>query len=533
MSGLAIVWAQWRAGRNRLLRGSPGRRLTALALFLLWYASWAAVTVWAARTAATTADPAGLHRLLERGLLVVFLYWQLIRVIALAAGAGLEWKRLLIYPVRANRLFLVELGVRLLGGFELVLVLAGAAAGLLRNPALPAKPVAPLAVFAVINLFLAVGLCRLFERLLARRFLREAAFLGLVLAAALPQVALARASPETLERWLGAATRAWWPWTAAADAALGSAWPAWGVLALWTLGACLFARLQFRRALRFDAAESLARHTRQGRVEESSARRLLGRLSSPLRDPVAALLEKELLVLGRSPRFRLVFIMGFTFGLLVWLPLVAGGGAERRPQVASEYLALVSAYALLLLGESTFWNAFAFDRAAAQLYFLSPAAPARVILSKNLASAAAVLAEVTLVAIACALLGMSVSVEKVGEAYAVTLVLALYLVAAGNLASVYYPRPADPRAPWRSAGRSRFQALLLVVFPVLASPVAAAYLLRWAFAREVAFWFGLAAAAALGAALYRHSVRITASALLERRERFLEELRGASEPVLA
>lgn len=533
MSGLAIVWAQWRAWKNRLFRGSPGRRLMAFALFLLWYASWAAMGVWAARTVASTADLAALHRLLARGLLFVFLYWQLIRVIALAAGAGLEWKRLLIYPVQADRLFLIELGVRLLGGFELLLVLAGAAAGLSGNPAAPPQPVAPLAVFAAINLFLAVGLCRLFERLLARRYVREAAFLALVLAAALPQLALARASSETLERWLGVATRQWLPWTAAADAALGSAWPAWGVLALWTLGACLFARLQFRRALRFDTAESLARHSRQGGVAESFARRLLGRLLSRAADPVAAFLEKELLVLGRSPRFRLVFVMGFSFGLLVWLPLVAGGGAERRPQIAAEYLALVSAYALLLLGESTFWNAFAFDRAAAQLYFLSPAALAGVILGKNLASAAAVLAEVTLVAIACALLGMPVSVQKVGEAYAVTLVLALYLVAAGNLASVYYPRPADPRAPWRSAGRSRFQALLILVFPVLASPVAAAYLLRWAFAREAAFWLGLAAAAALGTALYRHSVRITASALFGRRERFLEELRGAGEPVLA
>jgi ABC-2 type transport system permease protein len=504
----------------------------AFALFMLWYASWAAMALWAARTA-STADPAALERLLPRGLLFVFVYWQLIRVIALAAGAGLEWKRLLVYPVRANRLFLVELGVRLLGGFEMVLVVGGASAGLLRNPAVPPHPVAPLALFAAINLFLAVGLCRLFERLLARRYVREAAFLALVLAAALPQVALARASPETLERWLGAATRAWWPWTAAAEAALGGAWPAWGVLALWTLGAGLFARLQFRRALRFDTAESLARHSRQGPVAESFARRLLGRLSGLLTDPAAAFLEKELLVLGRSPRFRLVFIMGFTFGLLVWLPLVAGGGAERRPQVASEYLALVSAYALLLLGESTFWNAFAFDRAAAQLYFLSPAALAPVILGKNLASAVAVLAEVTLVAIACALLGMPVSVQKLGEAYAVTLVLALYLVAAGNLASVYYPRPADPLAPWRSAGRSRFQALLIVVFPVLASPVGAAYLLRWTFAREAAFWLGLAAAAALGAALYRRSVRISVSALLGRRERFLEELRGAGESVLA
>jgi ABC-2 type transport system permease protein len=533
MSASPILWAQWRAWRNWLFRGSRGRRLTALVLFLIWYASWGAIALWAARVAASTADLAALGRLLARGLLFVCLYWQLIRVLALAAGAGLDWKRLLVYPVRAGRLFFVELAVRLFTAAEMLLVVGGAAIGLLLNPAAPPHPVAPLAAFAAVNLFLAVGLCRLFERLLARRYVREAAFFALVLAAALPQVALARASPDALERWLGAATRSWWPWTAAAEAALSGAWTAWAVLALWLAGAGAFARLQFQRALRLDTAESLARSTRPSRPAESLPRRWLHLAFRPLSDPVAAVVEKELLVLARSPRFRLVFIMGFTFGLLVWLPLLAGGGAERRPQVAAEYLALVSAYALLLLGESTFWNAFAFDRAAAQLYFLSPAALAPVILGKNLVSVVAVLAEVTLVAIACALLGMPVSGQKVGEAYAVTLVLAQYLFAAGNLASVYYPRPADPRAPWRSAGRSRFQALLILVFPLLALPVAGAYLLRWAFGGEAAFFAGLGAAAVLGGVLYRRSVTLTASVLVRRREAFLEELRAQGEPALS
>ncbi len=29
-------------------------------------------------------------------------------------------------------------------------------------------------------------------------------------------------------------------------------------------------------------------------------------------------------MLARSPRFRLVFLMGFSFGLLIWLPLAFG-----------------------------------------------------------------------------------------------------------------------------------------------------------------------------------------------------------------
>jgi len=533
MSAPSILWAQWRAWRNWLVRGRPGRRLLAVTLFLIWYASWGALALWLARVAASAADLDALERLLARVLLFVSLYWQLIRMLALAAGAGLDFKRLLVYPVRADGLFFVELAVRLLAAVEMILVVVGVAAGLLRHPAAPSQSIAALALFVAINLFLAIGLCRLLERLLARRYVREAAFLALVLAAALPQVALARASPDTLAQWLARATRPWWPWAAAAEAALGGGPAAWLVLALWAAGAFAFARYEFHRALGFDSAESLARDEPLSRLEESLPRRWLRQALRPLRDPVAALVEKELLVLGRSPRFRLVFIMGFTFGLLVWLPLLAGGGAERRPQVAAEYLALVSAYALLLLGESTFWNAFAFDRAAAQLYFLSPAALAPAIVGKNAAAVVAVMAEVTLVAIACALFGMPVSGRKVAEAYAVTLVLSLYLFAAGNLVSVYYPRPADPRAPWRSAGRSRFQALLLVVFPVLALPVAGAYLLRWAFGGEAAFLAGLTGAALVGSVLYRRSVRFTARLLLTRREAFLEEMRGRGEPELS
>jgi len=44
--------------------------------------------------------------------------------------------------------------------------------------------------------------------------------------------------------------------------------------------------------------------------------------STLLKDPLGALIEKEFRFLVRSPRFRLVFIMGFTFGLVLWLPMV-------------------------------------------------------------------------------------------------------------------------------------------------------------------------------------------------------------------
>jgi len=48
------------------------------------------------------------------------------------------------------------------------------------------------------------------------------------------------------------------------------------------------------------------------------------------RDPLAAIVEKELRSLARTPRYRMVFVMGFSFGLMVWLPMILGGRANRH-----------------------------------------------------------------------------------------------------------------------------------------------------------------------------------------------------------
>ena len=46
-----------------------------------------------------------------------------------------------------------------------------------------------------------------------------------------------------------------------------------------------------------------------------------------LADRFGVLVEKDIRFLSRAPRFRLVFLMGFTFGLLIWLPLAFGRDA--------------------------------------------------------------------------------------------------------------------------------------------------------------------------------------------------------------
>ena len=101
----------------------------------------------------------------------------------------------------------------------------------------------------------------------------------------------------------------------------------WLALLLWTAVAYAFGRWQFERMLRFDRDEAAAPKTKH-----LARRGWLDRLSSwpsaLFRDPLAAIVEKEIRFLPRTPRFRLAFIMGFSFGLLIWLPMALGGPAR-------------------------------------------------------------------------------------------------------------------------------------------------------------------------------------------------------------
>src|SRR4029077_19692225 len=136
-------------------------------------------------------------------------------------------------------------------------------------------------------------------------------------------------------------------------------------------------------------------------------------------DPLAALVEKEIRFLARSPRFRLVFLMGFTFGLVIWLPISLGQTAASRSFLGTNYLMVVSVYSLLLLSEVCFWNSFGFDRSAAQIYFLAPVPFSLVLIGKNLTAVFFIMLEISAITIVCGFLGMPLDLKRLAEAYSV------------------------------------------------------------------------------------------------------------------
>src|SRR5207244_1025489 len=121
-----------------------------------------------------------------------------------------------------------------------------------------------------------------------------------------------RPSGSGLRILSGATAWAGWPWTAAGQFMTGtSPLRSAAVLLLWIAAAGAFSRWQFSRTLHFDAAAAGAGSSRESRVTKVLDW-LYSRPGALFRDPLGALIEKELRFLSRAPRFRLVFLMGFT-----------------------------------------------------------------------------------------------------------------------------------------------------------------------------------------------------------------------------
>ena len=408
----AILWAQWKS--IRILRRTSGRRGALFSAFtsILWYGFWA---VCAGGLQSFAADPSLRHdieSLFPAVLIFVILYWQLAPVLVASLGASLDLKKLLAYPIRTASLFWVEVMLRVTTGIEMLLLLAGAAVGLIRNPvyggwARAPRIVAPLLLFVIFNLLLAAGVRGVIERLLGRKRVREVFVLILVLLGAVPQLLIVTGVPKgAMQKIVSPESSILWPWIAASRIPLfGSSSAAWAVLLGWAAAAYVFGRRQFESNLRFDIEAAQATSYSSTAFGENSWRTKLYRLPSAFfPDPVGAIVEKELRTLSRTPRFRLVFIMGFTFGLVVWLPLIFGHRLESSSAMVDNFLTMVCLYSLALLGQVTYWNAFGFDRSAAQAYYVLPVPISRALVGKNLAASIFVFLEMMAVTGACLLL---------------------------------------------------------------------------------------------------------------------------------
>lgn len=527
----AILWAQWRTLRNLLPRSSKAGILFSILIGAVWYGSFTALAIASGFLLADPEELAVIARILPGALLLAFLYWQLIPLLLVSTGSALDLKKLIAYPISPRELFGIETLLRLSTGIEVILVLIGAMTGLLLNRRIPLWAPLSLIAFAVFNLFMSVGIRDLLARLFARKGIRELMVFLFVIVVALPQVLVVSGSSKNWKNLSVLTTSLAFPWTAAAAFAQGHN-PLLAGLSLlgWTLAGYLFGRWQFDQGLRFDAQEASAPASARPGVA-AFLERFYRAPGAFFADPLGGLIEKELRFLSRSARFRLVFLMGFSFGLLIWLPVTFSRNGPADSWMARNYLTVVSSYSLLLLSDVLFWNCLGFDRAAAQMYFLIPVSIRTMLRAKNISAMIYIFLEITAVALVCGLLRFPLSPARLLEAYAVTITIALFLMSVGNLSSMFNPRAVDPSKSFRSSAGRQTQTVLMLFFPLALLPVSLAYAARYAFQSYWAFSGVLLFMAAFGLVAYHIAMNSAVAAAERRKEQILATLSGSEGPI--
>jgi ABC-2 type transport system permease protein len=522
----AILWAQWRAQRNFFLRSHKAGVVVTWLSSLLWYALWVAGAVGAALLTGGGVRPDVLEPVLTSALFFVLFFWQLFPVMLASSGAYLDVKRLLVYPIPPGQLFFLEVSLRLSTGLEMVLVLLGACAGLIWNPQMPWWTPLPLLVFGAFNLFLASGLKTLLDRLLQRKWVREILVVCFVAILVIPQFLAVKGLPAPVVAQLKQAAVLTWlfPWKAAGHLASGhAAWGPLAVLTAWTAGAYWFARSQFARSLRLEEFSALPSAQRPARRPNGWLEQLYRAPALLFPDPLAALMEKEIRLLFRAPRFRLVLLMACTMGQLLWLPIGLRRGAEDG-FVTSNYLTLSMSYALLILSDILLWNVFGMERGAAQAWFVTPVSLRTVLRAKNLVAGLCLLFCLLVISAIVILLPVQFTLIQFFESAAVLAVMAFLLMAAGNMASVSYPRAVDPGQTWRNTSGGKVQAFMLLVYPVISIPISMAYVARWALDSEAAFFAVLAVDLLIAVVVYWIATDSAIEAAEEQKEQMIATL---------
>ena len=502
---------------------------------LIWYGIWVVVAS-AAFLAVSGASEEKLRLWAPVGALGVCLYWQAMPILSASMGSALDMRKLMAYPVPYARLFQVEVLLRLTTGVEMLMVLAGSVAGIFHRAALRGWLSLPAVLLLIVfNLLLASGTRSLLERLLSKRKVRELLVFAIFMVWMVPRLLFATGHrPRWTGNWAHWLASVAWPWTAAAWAALGPGGLAPLLsLAAWTMLAGWFGRTQFERNLRFDAVAAMATPRTNGAfpLMQAAAEAFYRFPARWLGDPLAAIVEKELRSLARTPRYRMVFVMGFSFGLMLWLPMILGKPAGRDSTMSHHFLTVVAVYALTLLGQVSFWNCFGFDRSAALIYFAAPQPLAKTFAGKNLAALVFIYLEVFILAGVTRLFGVNPGAARTLETTLVVGVCSLYMLALGNISSVQYPRGLNPERVSQGGASGRFQALIVLLYPLSLLPVLLAYVARYGFDSEVAFYLVLGFAGLVGGALYWIALESAVSTAIQHRERIMRDLSNADGPI--
>jgi ABC-2 type transport system permease protein len=319
---------------------------------------------------------------------------------------------------------------------------------------------------------------------------------------------------------------------------LGNAGPREIGLALaYLLAAGVFGYYMFRGSCRLTSASTAgeqAPRIRASKTRDSAAGRLIRAATALFPDPLGALVEKEIKYLWRSPRFRLPFFMGFTFGVIAWTPILYRMEGSFGEWMKTGAVSFISLYAMLLLGPVLFLNRFGFDRGATRFYFWMPIGFEELLVAKNLATSVFAFFETAAVGLMCSIAGLPVGWAEMLEAFAVTTTALFYLQSVGNHMSVHFPIASNPdRVSRAGQGHGLRAAVQFLIFPLSLSPIFAAFLWRFLFETQAGFVWIMLAAAILGGLIYWATFLHAAGFAQRNREYFLGHLASGEGPLAA
>lgn len=481
-----ILWAQFRILRNRLPRTNVGSVLATL-VGLLWYGIFigAGISLAAAIPRLSIAE---LREYLPIGLMAIFLFWQVVPLFTLSTGWSLQLNKLQIYPVSNSSFFGIEVLLRVTTAPEMIFVTLGCLTGLLRHPALPLLSSCPVLFFIPLNLFLSLAVRELLLHSFERNRFREL-FTILIISISLAPQMLLRTGLEhkAYPYFFASAHHPWTPWQNIAILSLGTFSPFAAAYLLCSLLVCYWwARSSFIRSMSFEEIVSSGRTHRTTAAAQEPQRKgisvLLDLPSRFLSDPLAALVQKEIVSLLRMPRFRISFGMACIFSVLIFIPIAWNSLSEGNNSfIHDNFLSVVTLYGLLMLSDVLLLNIFGLDRSAVQMYFLAPIPFTTVIVAKNLTAVLFLMVQALGVLVVVALVRVPITGLNVISALIAAAVVGLFFISAGNLSSIAMARPSDPKQTFKKQAGGKMQLWLLLCSLAMFVLLGLAVLAQWAF----------------------------------------------------
>jgi ABC-2 type transport system permease protein len=473
-------------------------------------------------------------------LWIIFLFWQLVPVMASAFTENMDSSNLLRFPLTFPSYFLIRIAygsldpATIIGSLWLLVMAIGIGWA---SPVLFLSAAPVLLLFAIFNILLARMLFTWVERWLAQRRSREilgVLFLVLVIGFQFigplarhfgnrtSQRTVSQIAVEVLpiERVLPPGVAAQMI-THSLHAEYPLALESFALLCAYTFAALWLLNLRLRaQYLGENLSEAVARTAAPGAKQKIQP----GWNIPGVPGPVSAVFEKETHYLSRSGPTLFTLVMPVVVLLIFrFSPGKSDSSAGLLGHSADLAFPIGAAYTLLILTNLVF-NSFGGDAAGVQLYFVSPTRFREILMGKNLTHSLVLVVEMVLVWAGASLLYRPPAWDILLATVTGVFFALVVNLTAGNLLSVYTPKKVDLAALGRQRASQVTALISLGIQAAVLSVCTLAILLARAYQH---IWLAaviFVVLAGIAMVIYTQVLNRIDAIVLEHRESMIAEL---------